>query len=73
MRDFFAALAAPGPIKLIAEVKKASPSAGIIRLDFNPIKIAETYQLHGATCISVLTDEQYFKAASITSGKSTPR
>lgn len=63
VRDFFAALAAPGPIKLIAEVKKASPSAGIIRLDFNPVQIAETYRLHGATCISVLTDEQYFQGS----------
>jgi len=61
VRDFFAAVAAGGPIKLIAEIKKASPSKGIIRDDFHPLEIADCYQEHGASCLSVLTDETYFQ------------
>ncbi|REK18441.1 MAG: indole-3-glycerol phosphate synthase TrpC [Planctomycetota bacterium] len=63
VRNFFEPLAAGGPIRLIAEVKKASPSAGVIRADFDPVAIATTYQQHGASCLSVLTDEHYFQGS----------
>ena len=61
VRDFRAALSGPGPIRLLAEVKKASPSAGVLRADFDPIAIARTYQAHGAHCLSVLTDAKFFQ------------
>jgi indole-3-glycerol phosphate synthase len=63
VRDFFAPLAAGDPIKLIAEIKKASPSKGVIRADFDPVEIARIYEAHGASGLSVLTDEQYFQGS----------
>ncbi len=50
-------------IRLIAEVKKASPSRGVIRSDFNPVEIAQTYASNGASAISVLTEARYFQGS----------
>jgi indole-3-glycerol phosphate synthase len=64
-RDFLAELRQPrhGDIALIAEVKKASPSAGVICRDFSPVRIAREYEAAGASCLSVLTDEKFFQGS----------
>ena len=64
-RDFRAALLQPahGRVSLIAEIKKASPSAGVICPDFDPVRIARDYEAAGASCLSVLTDEKFFQGS----------
>jgi len=65
-RDFVGAIRgkiAGGKPAVIAEIKKASPSKGVIRADFRPSEIAADYAAHGAACLSVLTDRQFFQGA----------
>ena len=66
-RGFVAAIRgkiSAGQAAVIAEIKKASPSKGVLRADFRPAEIAASYARHGAACLSVLTDEQFFQGSA---------
>ncbi|HMK42624.1 MAG TPA: indole-3-glycerol phosphate synthase TrpC [Dissulfurispiraceae bacterium] len=62
-RDFAAAIRSSGAIRMIAELKKASPSRGLIRPDFDPVRIAKIYDTCGASAISCLTEEDFFQGS----------
>ncbi len=67
-RGFYRALKANADAKkpaIIAEIKKASPSKGVIRENFKPVEIAQDYAMNGATCLSVLTDKEYFQGSEV--------
>jgi indole-3-glycerol phosphate synthase len=67
-RGFYRALKAKADAKqpaIIAEIKKASPSKGVIRENFKPVEIAQDYAMNGATCLSVLTDKNYFQGSEV--------
>ncbi|MCX7102012.1 MAG: indole-3-glycerol phosphate synthase TrpC [Methylobacter sp.] len=67
-RGFYNALQSKALAKkpaIIAEIKKASPSKGVIREDFNPITIGQDYAMNGATCLSVLTDKEFFQGSEV--------
>ena len=62
-RDFRAALERGPGVQVIAEVKKASPSAGVMKADFDPAAVARLYENNGAACVSVLTDGPFFQGS----------
>jgi len=68
VRDFTGAIRgkiSAGQAAVIAEIKKASPSKGVLRAEFHPAEIAASYARHGAACLSVLTDEQFFQGSAV--------